>query len=144
MSHDIIVDSHVEETPQAFEKAEGTYPDEDTHTLKDLPIEEETNALDPVEAIGEEGGSRVFDLAFVSHCTFNLGSEVQPGSVLCKVWTVKNSGTGAWPMGSAPALVGDEGTAAEYKSVALLQPVEAGEVAQISIYIKGMGICMYV
>eukprot|EP01035_Chromulina_nebulosa_P025692 gene25692-33548_t len=145
VGHDIIVDSHVDETPQAVEKAEDTYLDEDIHTSTELPIEdvitvvppaEETTAVEPtVEAIAE-GSHEDFDSAFVSHCTFNLGGEVQPGSVLCKVWTVRNSGTRAWPLGSAPVLVGDEGTATEYKSVALLQPVEAGEVAQISIYIK--------
>jgi hypothetical protein len=146
VGHDIIVDSHVDETPQAFEKTENTYPDGDTHTSTELLIEgvtavappaEEVNSVEgTVEAI-EEGGHEDFDSAFESHCTFNLGSEVQPGSVLCKVWTVRNSGTRAWPVGSAPVLVGDEGSATEYKSVALLQPVVAGEVAQISIYIKG-------
>ena len=52
---------------------------------------------------------------------------------------MKNSGTKSWPVGSALTLVGNnEGSATEYKSAGLLKPVDAGEVAQLSIYIKGM------
>ena len=142
-----IVNSHVDEIPQTFEKAVVTYRDEEMHRASEDLLQEETAAavtlteaaeMEPVVTIIETG-DRDFDLTFVSHNTFSLGSEVQPGSVLCKVWTVKNSGTKAWPAGSALALVGDEGSAAEYKSAGLLKPVDAGEVAEVSIYIKGKG-----
>ena len=136
VDHDIIA-----KIPQAFEKVVVTYRDEETHRASEDLLQEETAAavtLEPVVTIIETG-DRDFDLTFVSHNTFSLGSEVQPGSVLCKVWTVKNSGTKAWPAGSALALVGDEGSAAEYKSAGLLKPVDAGEVTEVSIYIKGKG-----
>ena len=143
-----VVNSHVDEIPQTFEKAVVTYRDEEMHRASEDLLQEETAAavtlteaaemVEPVVTIIETG-DRDFDLTFVSHNTFSLGSEVQPGSVLCKVWTVKNSGTKAWPAGSALALVDDEGSAAEYKSAGLLKPVDAGEVTEFSIYIKGKG-----
>jgi hypothetical protein len=143
-----VVNSHVDEIPQTFEKAVVTYRDEETHRASEDLLQEETAAAVTLTEAAEmvepvvttiETGDRDFDLTFVSHNTFSLGSEVQPGSVLCKVWTVKNSGTKAWPAGSALALVGDEGSAAEYKSAGLLKPVDAGEVTEVSIYIKGKG-----
>lgn len=115
--------------------------------IESVDVDADEAFVDDLQQVeGEQEKRPLYDMTFVSHCTFPDGSVVQPGSVLLKTWRVRNNGQLAWPSGTAPVMLstaksdGPSFSEEVRLEAALSEALKVGEETELSVHFDIEGI----